>query len=126
MRSDADLVTYYSARAAEYEKVYDKPERQEDLRRVHDIVPAHFTDRHVLEVACGTGYWTRLIAVRAASVTAIDLSREVLALARARQPASEGVDFVTADALALDELPGEWDAAFAGFWWSHVPRSDLP
>ena len=125
MLSDADLVTYYSARAAEYETVYDKPERQEDLCRLHEIVPAHFAARHVLEVACGTGYWTRLIASRAASVTACDLSPDVLALARARQSAADRVTFVTADAFALDQVPGQFDAAFAGFWWSHVPRSDL-
>src|SRR5687768_2207006 len=100
---DTDLVTYYSARAAEYEKVYDKPERQEDLRRLHEIVPAHFAGRHVLEVACGTGYWTRLIAPRAGSVTACDFSPEVLELARARQPAADRVAFVTADAFALDQ-----------------------
>ena len=50
-----DLLGYYAARAAEYEKVYDKPERRDDLERLHEIVPAYFDGRRVLEVACGTG-----------------------------------------------------------------------
>lgn len=50
------LLEYYRRRAAEYEKVYDKPERQADLRRLRAVVPAYFSQRRVLEVACGTGY----------------------------------------------------------------------
>jgi ubiquinone/menaquinone biosynthesis C-methylase UbiE len=121
----ADLIDYYSARAAEYEQVYAKTERQDDLRRLHALVPAHFAGRTVLEVACGTGYWTRDLATRVGSITACDLSPEVLALARARQPAGKSVQFVLADAFELDGVPGSFDAAFVGFWLSHVPRNDV-
>lgn len=120
-----DLTDYYSARAHEYEQVYAKPERQEDLRRLHELVPAYFVGRRVLEVACGTGYWTRLIAPRAMSVTACDLSAEVLTLARTRQPAADVVQFVRADAFVLGEVPGTFDAGLAGFWLSHVRRRDV-
>jgi len=122
----SDLLRYYSARADEYEQVYAKPERQDDLQRLHELVPAYFSGRHVLEVACGTGYWTRLLATRAASVTACDLSPDVLALARARQSAADRVQFLRADAFALDVVPGAFDAAFAGFWLPHVLRRDGP
>ena len=40
------------------------------------------------------------------------------------------VQFVQGDAYALPALPTlptrPFDACFAGFWWSHVPRSRLP
>src|SRR5215212_811305 len=120
-----DLVGYYAARAHEYERVYAKPERQDDLRRLHELVPEYFVGRRVLEVACGTGYWTRRIAPRAAHVTAFDRSPEVLALARARQPAADPVHFTLGDAFAPGDVPGTFDAAFAGFWLSHVLRSDV-
>ena len=120
-----NIVDYYSARADEYEQVYAKPERQEDIRRLHDIIPAYFAGRHVLEIACGTGYWTRRIAPRASSVVACDLSPEVLALARARQAETFPVQFRNADAFALDGVSGAFDAAFAGFWISHVQRNDV-
>jgi demethylmenaquinone methyltransferase/2-methoxy-6-polyprenyl-1,4-benzoquinol methylase len=123
-RTPADaLVEYYRARAAEYEHVYEKPERQADLRRLHETVPAFLAGRRVLEVACGTGYWTRLIAPRARAVIALDLAPEVLELARARQREVAGtVDFRLGDAFALDAVDGDVDAAFAGFWWSHLRR----
>ena len=34
MSSAATLVDYYAKRAAEYERIYEKAERQEDLRLV--------------------------------------------------------------------------------------------
>jgi SAM-dependent methyltransferase len=126
MASQADMLNYYGARAYEYEKVYAKPERQADLLQLHELVPAWFAGRHVLEVACGTGYWTRRIVGRAASITGCDLAPEVLALAQSHQPATSPAAFVLADAFALDGVPGAFDASFVGFWWSHIPRADLP
>ena len=59
------------------------------------------------------------------SVTAPDQSDAVLDLARARQPATDPVTFVRGDAFDLAPVPGAFDAAFVGFWWSHVLRRDL-
>jgi len=56
------LETYYSNRASEYERVYDKPERQHELEWLRQRVPEILRGRRVLEVACGTGYWTQFIA----------------------------------------------------------------
>ena len=53
-----DMRAYYAQRAAYYERVYFKPERQADLRAIEAALPAHFAQRRVLEVACGTGWWT--------------------------------------------------------------------
>ncbi len=113
---------YYAARAAEYERVYDKPERQADLRQLLSLVPELLRDSSVLEVACGTGYWTQAIAQTARSIHATDLAEETLAIARAKALAPERVSFQVADALALPHGLGSFDAAFAGFWWSHLPR----
>jgi SAM-dependent methyltransferase len=115
------LQAYYAARAEEYDKVYEKPERQADLRRIERWLPAVLTGKAVLEIACGTGYWTRLIAPAASSVVAIDSAPETLRIARKRVPAGS-VRFEVGDAYALAPHRGRFDAAFAGFWFSHVPR----
>lgn len=124
MPHTSDLLAYYRARAHEYEKVYEKPERRRDLGRLHELVPEWAAGRRVVEVACGTGYWTRRIAPRAAAITGCDLEPEVLKIARARQPATAPARFIAGDAFALDRVPGEFDAAFVGFWWSHLLRAD--
>ncbi|MGH8724077.1 MAG: class I SAM-dependent methyltransferase [Burkholderiales bacterium] len=116
---------YYARRAAEYEKIYQKPERQADLARLRADLPALFAGERVLEIACGTGYWTPLIAARAQSVLAVDYAEETLAIARTKKYANSNVRFERADAYALPAWPEKFSACFAGFWWSHVPLSRL-
>jgi 2-polyprenyl-3-methyl-5-hydroxy-6-metoxy-1,4-benzoquinol methylase len=122
-----ELAGYYAARAAEYEMVYAKPERQRDLAAVRRVVADYFECRRVLEVACGTGYWTSQLALKAASVVATDVGAEVLEIARNKtMPDGATVEFLQADAFELQNVPRDFDAAFAGFWLSHVLREDVP
>jgi ubiquinone/menaquinone biosynthesis C-methylase UbiE len=116
---------YYGKRASEYERIYDKPERQQELQWLRGRIPEIFKGRTVLEVACGTGYWTQYIARTARHVHACDINEPVLEIAREKPIAKDRVTFFKADAVALDGVPAECDAAFAGFWWSHVKKSDL-
>lgn len=122
--TDASLEDYYAARAREYERIYAKPERQDDLRRLEALLPLLFTARRVLEIACGTGYWTQFLAREAASIVAVDANPETLAVAAEKRLPGGRVEFRVADAYALPDELGVFDAAFAGFWWSHVPRSE--
>jgi SAM-dependent methyltransferase len=119
------METYYARRAAEYEKIYDKPERQADLARLRAELPPLFKDERVLEIACGTGYWTPLIAAQAESVLAVDAVEDVLAIARSKNYPGLNVRFEQADAYAFPAWPEKFSACFAGFWWSHVPLSRL-
>ena len=66
---------------------------------------------HILDVGCGTGHLAALLATRGFRVTGIDVSREMLAYARANAPAAE---FVLADAASF-RLPGACDAAVSTF-----------
>ena len=123
---EASMAAYYAARAAEYEAVYAKPERQADLRRLEAWLPGVFAGRRVLEVAAGTGWWTVHGARDAAFWLATDLNPETLAVARAKAAMPRCVRFATVDAYTLDGLgPQRFDAAFVGFWWSHLPRARL-
>ncbi len=119
------LADYYAKRAPEYERIYDKPERQDDLRTLRESVAAIFTRRRVLEVACGTGWWTQIIARTAQAVTATDVNEEVLAIARAKPMPRGNVVFHRGDAFDLQTVEGEFDAALAVFWWSHLTRAEL-
>lgn len=119
------MESYYARRAAEYEKIYDKPERQADLARLRNDIPALFKGERVLEIACGTGYWTPLIAQQAKSVLAVDYNEETLAIARSKKYPEGNVRFERADAYALPDWPEQFSACYAGFWWSHVPLARL-
>jgi ubiquinone/menaquinone biosynthesis C-methylase UbiE len=120
------MAAYYAQRAAYYERVYFKPERQNDLRAMEASLPTWFAGRDVLEIACGTGWWTPHAARQAKSWLATDLNPETMAVARNKSmPAS--VQFATVDAYSMAELGEQtFNAAFAGCWWSHVPLQRLP
>ena len=120
------MESYYARRAESYERIFAKPERQAELRTLEAWLPGCFAGRHVLEIACGTGWWTPHGARDAASWLATDLNPETLAVAR-RKAVPAQVRFAIADAYTLDGVPDQaFDAAFAGFWWSHVPLARLP
>jgi len=114
------MQSYYAARASEYDRVYLKAERQSDLRQIEQWLPSVLAGVTVLEVACGTGYWTQFLAPAASAVVAFDSSRETLRIARERVVAPN-VEFHIGDAYALPRFGRSFSAAFAGFWFSHVP-----
>jgi SAM-dependent methyltransferase len=115
------MQAYYAQRAREYERIYDKPERQADLARLRADIPALLEGETVLEIACGTGYWTPLIAARARSVLAVDYAVETLEIARSKIYEKQNVDFQQGDAYDLPAWPRKFSACYAGFWWSHIP-----
>jgi demethylmenaquinone methyltransferase/2-methoxy-6-polyprenyl-1,4-benzoquinol methylase len=123
--ASAELVDYYQRRAREYEAIYAKPERQTDLAVLRKLLPERLADRRVLEVACGTGYWTVLVARTAASIVAVDAAAEPMRIAMSKNYDERNVRFELADAYALSPALGKFDAALAVFWWSHVPLSRI-
>jgi SAM-dependent methyltransferase len=115
---------YYQARAGEYEEIYAKPERQSDLARLKEWLIGQTRDKVILELACGTGYWTALAAAAARFVLATDRNAAPLDIAR-RKPLDGSVAFCVADAYALPVRTGHFDCGMAHFWWSHVPRDRI-
>ena len=127
----AEQATYYRERAPEYDDWwfrrgrYDggRTENQrwfDECAEVEAALEAFAPRGRVLELACGTGLWTRHLARHADHLTAVDQSPEVLALNRARLGDAR-VEYVEADVFAW--RPQEpYDVCVFGFWLSHVPE----
>jgi SAM-dependent methyltransferase len=115
---------YYRARAPEYVKealVALDSEEAAALRRQLALAFDVHVRGDVLELACGPGTWTAMLADRAQTLTAIDGAPEMLARAADRVAAAH-VRFVLAN--LFDWRPERrYDAVFFGFWLSHVPES---
>ena len=81
----AEQISYYSARAPEYDET-TSPVGDDILASQGDQLRQElirFEPRgRVLEIACGTGSWTRLLAQYADQLTAIDPSTEMLEICR--------------------------------------------
>src|SRR3989442_15034103 len=87
-----EQLAYYRAGAAEYDRPYAELAALQELPACVDGLPIA---GDVLELACGTGQWTRLLAARSPSVTPAYPPPEMLAPARART-AAPTAEFVEA------------------------------
>jgi demethylmenaquinone methyltransferase/2-methoxy-6-polyprenyl-1,4-benzoquinol methylase len=116
---------YYAQRAAEYERVFDKPHRQPNIAELKAWLREQFAGRRVLEVATGTGFWLPAATADCLEWLGTDLNPEVLAEARAKPLDFAKVSFQLANAYELAASIGrkDFDAGFAGLWFSHVPVS---
>ncbi len=123
MTASPSMADYYQARAPEFENVYAKPERQSDLAWLRAWLAREARGHTILEVACGTGYWTAVAAATARAIVACDLNPGPLEIARAKAPGPH-VTFGQADAFALPDLGTAFDAGMAHFWWSHLALAD--
>ncbi|MFO7446544.1 MAG: class I SAM-dependent methyltransferase [Ignavibacteriaceae bacterium] len=119
-----ETITYYAKRALEYEKIYSKPERQDELGKLKVFLQDEFRGGAVYEAACGTGYWTQYIAKAAKSVHACDINEEVLTIAKAKQIENPNVVFHNEDILRKYNET-RFDSLFGGFIWSHIPLENI-
>jgi demethylmenaquinone methyltransferase/2-methoxy-6-polyprenyl-1,4-benzoquinol methylase len=130
-----DQIAYYRARAGEYDEWWFRTGRYDrgadfnaqwraETATVEAALVSWLAARRpadVLELACGTGLFTRLIAPRVARLASIDASTEVIEINRARVGA-DNVEYVQADLFAWRPVR-RYDAIFFSFWLSHVPDS---
>jgi demethylmenaquinone methyltransferase/2-methoxy-6-polyprenyl-1,4-benzoquinol methylase len=129
-----EQVRYYRARAGEYDDWWLRQGRYDrgaefnaaflaDAGAVEDAL-CTFLDRlrpaRALELACGTGLFTRHLAPRVGHLTAVDASPEVLALNRERMAGAAPIEYVQADLFAWQPAQ-RYDLVFMSFWLSHVP-----
>jgi demethylmenaquinone methyltransferase/2-methoxy-6-polyprenyl-1,4-benzoquinol methylase len=127
----AEQAAFYRERAGEYEDWWFRRNRYDrgsdanarwfaDAAEVEAALDRFGPTGDVLELACGTGLWTERLTSRAASVTAVDGSPEMLELCSERVN-DPGVRLIQAD-LFNWEPNRTYDVCFFGFWLSHVPE----
>lgn len=112
----AEQLAYYRAIAPEYEEHFLTEPGADEL---HAAVENFGVVGHVLELACGPGVWTGVLLQRAASLTAVDGSPEMLARCKARF-GSDRTRFIQADLFSW-KPDRRYDVVFFGSWLSHVP-----
>ena len=127
----AEQLQYYRARAVEYDEWffrqgrYDRGERHRtawfgEIGAVEEALREAASSGDVLELACGTGLWTRHLAALHRRVTALDASPEAIAINQARV-ATDRVEYVVADLFSWSPGGATFDLVFFAFWLSHVP-----
>ena len=119
-----DQITYYRRIAQEYDETTGQTEDlQGAFARARDLLQQHAPVERILELACGTGTWTRALLPLGRELTAIDASPEMLALARQKVD-NAVVQFQQADLFSWQPRQ-QYDLVFFANWLSHVPPQRL-
>ncbi|HKY05296.1 MAG TPA: class I SAM-dependent methyltransferase [Blastocatellia bacterium] len=115
IQKDFDRIAVLSEHESEHGGAYDP-----FLLRF--IPPA--CDR-ALEIGCGTGAFTRLLARRAKRVTATDLSGEMIRVARRLSTGYRNIDYSVGDVLEMNLPVGHFDCIVMIATLHHLPTGSV-
>jgi ubiquinone/menaquinone biosynthesis C-methylase UbiE len=125
MKTD-QTIEYYQKRAPEYDKIYfrDNPDRQAELGAMYAVSRRTLRERHVLDPACGTGYWTKIVSEQAASIVGVDINSGTLSEARRKHFVCP-IFLVQGDFYHLPFGERQFSGLLATYVVSHVRREDI-
>ncbi|MDD9726990.1 class I SAM-dependent methyltransferase [Roseovarius sp. SK2] len=118
MSHDDETIRVYGSEAARYADMTKNAGKDPALRLFLDhLAPGS----RILDLGCGPGIASGIMASEGHAVTATDATPEMVALAEARPG-------VTARRATFDEIDevAAYDAVWANFSLLHAPRADLP
>ncbi len=121
---DKEILMYYDSLALEYDRRYRNPE----LNYMHSVedefLLKELTSGVVLDIGCGTGRQSILLAKNGFKTIGIDISKEMIEIARAKAAEEKiaNVDFVIATTESLPLKTGCADSAISIFGaLNHIP-----
>ena len=117
MSADKTTLEVYGEKAAEYASMTDNTADPQ----LEVFIAALSKGAHVLDLGCGPGTASALMAKAGLNVDATDASAEMVALANARPD-------VTARIATFDDVAGTdmYDGIWANFSLLHAPRAAMP
>jgi len=108
----------YDKIAEPYAREFSKP--SEYIEEFLDLLPE---DAKILDAGCGVGADAGFMASEGFEVIGVDLSKEMLNIARQKFPQ---IDFKQQDIRKLDFPPNSFDGILASCSLIHIPKSDVP
>ena len=116
------MAAEYDAIAQDYQRTKETPLRRyvesySFFRMLGDV-----TDQSVLDLACGDGFYTRLLKqAGAVAVTGVDISPAMIALAEAAENSEPlGIEYRCCDVAALPDM-GSFDVVTAAYLLHYAP-----
>lgn len=126
--TDTEVGRYWNANAAAWTKLaragYDVYRDRLNTPAFFDLLP-DVAGMSGLDIGCGEGHNTRLLAKRGARMNALDIAEQFIAFAQqAEREEPLGIDYRVASAVALPFADGSFDFATGFMSFMDVPESD--
>ena len=127
---EQEMLAYYEERAEEYDELYTgqmpavRAHSELYVKETRDIsqIAAGFGHGHLIDIACGTGFWALRYAKNCDRLTFIDQSSSVLAICKKRIERigfENKADFIQGNIFDINLLPHTYDSSFLGFILGH-------
>ena len=99
--SGYDILQYYRQVSSDHDRLYKRedPILQQEIYTVGEVLKKTLRNRCVLEAACGTGFWTRVVADIAQHVVSTDILNEMLTIAERRLRGFDNAELRLVDAF---------------------------
>ena len=124
-----EMMVYYDERAEEYDQIYlgrghatiNPDAYKKDVAKASEMV-SRFGKGHLIDIACGTGFWLPSYARNCDQITLLDQSERMLSKCRERVEElglTHTACFIQGDFLDAS-LTSDYDCALVGFLLSHL------
>jgi ubiquinone/menaquinone biosynthesis C-methylase UbiE len=122
------MMSYYSERADEYDEIYlgkghatiDPDAYKRDVAKVFEIASG-FGKGHLIDIACGTGFWLPNYARNCNQITFLDQSDRMLSKCKDRvEELGVTASFIQGDFFDMALETSKYDCALVGFFLSHL------
>ena len=125
-----EMMSYYDERAEEYDEIYlgkshttiDADVYRKDVANVSEMV-SRFGKGHLIDIACGAGFWLPNYARNCNQITFLDQSARMLSKCKDRVEELGLADissFCQGDFLDIKLEASKYDCALVGFLLSHI------
>ncbi len=116
-------ILFYSDTAQTLDNVYKKETYKIGLDKLNELLKTEFTNKTIIEIASGNGYWTKILSEFCKTVKATDINENCIEEAK-RRVKSSNISFEIKDCFDLQSTK-KYDGLFGGFIISHISRSKL-
>ncbi|KAL8749246.1 MAG: hypothetical protein Q9184_006882 [Pyrenodesmia sp. 2 TL-2023] len=118
------MSTQYDSIVAPYQEMRKLPGEICETYNTQEALAPHIQGAHVLDLACGSGHYSRLmISWGAARVVGVDISSGMVAAAKA-ETKSDKIRFMVADCTIPTEVDGgPFDIVFGGWLLNYAPEA---
>ena len=125
-----EMMSYYDERAEEYDEIYlgkghttiDPDVYRQDVAKASEMV-SRFGRGHLIDIACGAGFWLPDYARNCSQITFLDQSERMLSKCQDRVKELGLADissFIQGDFLDVNLETCKYDCALMGFFLSHL------